>query len=134
MGVTFLATHSKRGNVRAIGPVTGLVYEITPYGTPVNDLDVPKLLEVTGPPCCGEQLPFGGQVKLFGKTAGSTRQFATVPDSVLNAGPMKKATVKLKEEKPKSVEKEDKVEVNDAPFTIGVSVSESKIVEDNQEE
>lgn len=126
MGVTFLTTHSKRGNVKAVGPVTGIVYLIKPQGTPVNDLDVPGLLKMTGPPCCGEVLPFGGQVKLFGRTSGSNRQHAAIPDSVRNASPMKKARAK-------KIEKEDKVEVNDAPLTIGVSVSENETVKDNME-
>jgi len=94
--VTFLATHSKRGNVRAIGPVTGTRYLITPQGTPVSDYDVPGLLKVTGPPCCGETLPFGGQVKLFGKSMASSKQTEAIPQEVFNAAPKKKVK-KVKE-------------------------------------
>lgn len=107
--VTFLATHSKRGNVRAVGPVTGIAYLITPSGTPVSDLDVEGLLEMTGPPCCGETLPFGGEVKLFGKTSASTSQFAAVPPEIRFAKPkkkMKKPTVK------------DKVEMEDSVVSV----------------
>lgn len=85
--VSFLATHPKRGNVKVVGPVTGLEYEITPFGTPVSDYDLPDLLKMTGPPCCGQSLPFGGEVKLFGKTSATHNQMESVPLKVMAAMP-----------------------------------------------
>ncbi|NIR26610.1 MAG: hypothetical protein GWN77_06550, partial [Gammaproteobacteria bacterium] len=66
MGVTFIATSRRRGNVHIVGPITGIDYLVTPFGTPVSDYDVAELLEETAPPCCGESVPLGGVVRLFG--------------------------------------------------------------------
>lgn len=133
MGVVFLATHSKRGNVAAVGPVTGLSYLITPHGTPVNTLDVPELLKMTGPPCCGEVLPFGGEVKIFGKTSASFDQMKTVPDKVFNAVALSKKRKKSTTLVTHVVEEpEDTVKIDDEP--ISVVVSETEKVKDKQED
>ena len=95
---TFLATHRLRGRVAVTGPVTGLDYTITPGGTPVSDFDVEEMLRMTGPPCCGISLPFGGQVKLFGKIAATARQLQDIPIQVLTARPMAEPEAKPKEE------------------------------------
>lgn len=93
--ITFLATSRKRGAVRAVGPVTGTTYVITPEGTPVSDFDLrtgdpdnPGLLEMVEDPCCGNSLPLGGKVKVFGVTSATKRQWNKVPDELLYAEPI----------------------------------------------
>lgn len=105
--VTFLATRPDRGNARATGSVTGLEYIITSSGTPVRSEDVPGLLAVTGDPCCGYTLPFGGKVKLFGVTSASDVQVANVPDYVKNWNPPQKIVEKKVQPKKRVERKED---------------------------
>lgn len=110
MGVRFLTVHSSRGTVTVEGPVTGLPYHISKFGTPVNEYDVPDLLAMVADPCCGPALPFEGKVRLFGVTAGSRAQRASVPAEVLCAEPMTpepKPPVKRGRKRPVVVEVEE---------------------------
>jgi hypothetical protein len=82
--VVFISTRPERGTVRATGAVTGMVYGITAYGTPIASVDAPGILKMVGDPCCGHTLPFGGKVKLFGIAVPTSTQMANVPDEILN--------------------------------------------------
>jgi len=83
MGVAFLNRNSRMGSKAVVGPITGLSYIITAWGTPVSDYDVASLLSMTEPPCCGQALPLDGQVKSFGTHAPTDRQLAEVPDEIM---------------------------------------------------
>ena len=87
MSVTFLTRPRKMGSKAVRGPVTGIEYVITPYGTPVSDLDVEDLLAMTEPPCCGEHPPFVEEVKSFGVHTPSSEQLENVPDYIRFAKP-----------------------------------------------
>ena len=89
MGVVFLCTRAERGEVRVDGSqtVTGLSYIIGNVATPVSEHDADAILAMTAPPCCGQSMPFDGQVKIFGRTSASVAQMAAVPHSVLFAKP-----------------------------------------------
>jgi len=84
--VTFLTTQSARGAVRVVGPVTGIEYIISPQGDPVSSLDAPQLLDMLVDPCCGKALPFGGKVRLFGRTVGTKELLNKITDKVRDAG------------------------------------------------
>lgn len=97
MGVKFMTVHPSRGTVTVTGSVTGLVYGITRFGTPVSDYDVEELLAMVADPCCGPNIPFDGKVKLFGIAAGSKENMAQVAPEVLNAEPIQLAPFVLEE-------------------------------------
>jgi hypothetical protein len=87
------------------GPVTGLPYHISKFGTPVSEYDIPDLLAMVADPCCGPNLPFEGKVRLFGTTVGTRTQRANVPAEVLAARPkMPKPRPPVKEERKRPVE------------------------------
>lgn len=83
--ITFLTTDSARGAVRVVGPVTGIQYVITSQGDPVSPLDASQLLDMVADPCCGNVLPLGGKVKLFGRTVGTKELLAKVTAEIRNA-------------------------------------------------
>ncbi len=89
MTVAFLGRTRKLGNKAVVGPVTGIHYVITSEGTPVSIYDVDELLTLTEPPCCGESLPFGGEIRSFGRHVATQLQVESVPDYIWDAKPMK---------------------------------------------
>lgn len=77
--VVFLSRSRRQGNKGVKGPVSGFNYVITVHGTPVSVYDVDELTKMTEPPCCGQSLPFGGEVKSFGIAVPTSAQLKTVP-------------------------------------------------------
>ena len=85
MSVSFLNRSQKQGAKSVVGPVTGLSYNIVPSGTPISSLDADALLSMTEPPCCGESVPFDGEVRSFGVHTPSFEQLQGVPEELWNA-------------------------------------------------
>lgn len=106
MGAIFLNRDARRGSKSVAGPVTGIVYTITQFGTPVHELDAPGLLAMLEDPCCGHILPFGGQVRSFGIHAATADQLASVPEFVWEAGPFEVPIVEQPQKKMKIYERE----------------------------
>lgn len=107
MTVAFLNRTRKQGARSAVGPVTGLSYLIGPEGAPISALDASGLLAMTEPPCCGETLPFGGEVRSFGAHVPTPGQLALVPESLWNAKPL----VPVVKSSRKKIHKEYELEV-----------------------
>lgn len=89
MTVAFLGRAKKLGSKKVVGPITGLHYVITSEGVPVSIHDVDELLAMTEPPCCGESLPFGGEIRSFGNHVPTVEQLGSVPDYIWDAEPLK---------------------------------------------
>lgn len=85
MKVAFLNRTTKMGSKSVVGPATGIHYLIEPTGTPVSALDADALLSMTEPPCCGETLPFGGEVRSFGSHSATYEQMQLVPEYLWDA-------------------------------------------------
>ena len=96
MTVVFLNRTRKQGAKGVVGPITGIKYLIGPEGTPVSALDADGLLAMTEPPCCGETLPFGGQVRSFGGHVPTPDQLKLVPDHLWDAQPLKSLAAETK--------------------------------------
>lgn len=112
MSVSFLTRTRRQGAKSVVGPITGIKYLIVPTGTPVSVLDVDVLLGMTEPPCCGEAVPFGGEVRSFGTHVPTVEQLASVPDDLWDATPLKEAVEPKREKLYKKYDKpEENVEV-----------------------
>lgn len=88
MPVVFLNRTRRQGSKGVVGPVTLIEYNIVIEGTPVSHHDADALLAMTEPPCCGHDLPFDGEVKVFGVHIPTPRQLERVPDWLWNAEPI----------------------------------------------
>jgi hypothetical protein len=132
MSVVFLNRSRKMGAKSAIGPVTGLSYHIMPEGTPVSALDADGLLGLTEPPCCGETLPFGGEVRSFGAHIPSADQMRFVPEYLWNAQPLAAVEKPKREKLYKKYEKPEPIE--DVPLVI--ELEEQPVIDklDSEEE
>ena len=128
MTVAFLNRMRKYGAKSVVGPVTGINYLITPDGTPVSSLDVDGLLALTEPPCCGEPLPFDGEIRSFGGHVPTPQQLELVPTGLWDAVPLK-APAKKSSRRKKLYEEYDKPVQKDE--LVGMEQEENPA--DNQE-
>jgi hypothetical protein len=132
--IVFLTTESARGAVRVKGPVTGIEYVISPQGDPVSSLDAPQLLDMVADPCCGTTLPFGGKVRLFGKTVGTKELLGKVTSQVRDAVPLvvekpKPKRARRKRRAPKVVELTESVVEEPAEVPVEVVKPEEPVAE-----
>lgn len=82
VGWEVLAVPSDLGGVQAVGAASGKQYGITATGTWVREDDVESVLRTTVPPCCGRQLPFGGQWKPIYRRSADQRLMKIKPAPV----------------------------------------------------